>query len=58
MKNKEKNQGFFSPSIFPKTRQAIFLAEETIKIVLAVIVIGFLIYFFFTAEHAEAAEKK
>ncbi|OGJ12134.1 hypothetical protein A3K62_00200 [Candidatus Pacearchaeota archaeon RBG_16_35_8] len=57
MKNKEKNQGFFSPSIFPKTRQAIFLAEETLKIVLAVIVIGFLIYFLVSLYFANSADE-
>jgi len=45
MKNKEKNQRFFNPSLFSKSRKAMFLAEETLKIIIAVIVIGFLIYF-------------
>ena len=44
-KSKEKNQRFFSPSIFPKSRRGLFLAEETLKIVVAVLVIMFLIYF-------------
>ncbi len=44
-RSKEKNKKFFSPSIFPKSRNGLFLAEETLKIVLAVIVIVFLIYF-------------
>ncbi|MEX2017251.1 MAG: hypothetical protein WD876_02160 [Candidatus Pacearchaeota archaeon] len=47
MKNKEKNKRLFNSnrSIFPKSRQGIFLAEETLKIVIAVIVIGFLVFF-------------
>ncbi len=57
IKNKEKNHRFFSPSIFPKSRKGFFLAEETLKIVLAVIVIIFLIYFlvslYFSSKDAE-----
>lgn len=44
-KTKEKNQRFFSSSIFSKSRRGFFLAEETLKIIIAILVIAFLIYF-------------
>jgi len=57
MRIKEKNKRFFNPSIFPKSRKGLFLAEETLKIVIAVIVIAFLVYFlvslYFSNRNAE-----
>jgi hypothetical protein len=47
MKGKKlKNQGFFVEQFFlEKNRKGFLLAEETLKIVIAVISIGFLVYF-------------
>jgi len=45
MKNKRVKSKIFHYYFFPKNRKAFLLAEETLKIVIAVICIAFLVYF-------------
>lgn len=45
MKKEQKNQRFFSNDFFKKNRKGFLLAEETLKMIIAVIAIGFLAYF-------------
>ena len=45
MNKRQKNKNFFSYSFFIKNRKAFLLAEETLKIIIAVIAIGFLAFF-------------
>ena len=58
MTHKETNQRFFNPSFFPKTRKGFLLAEETLKIVIALIVIVFLVYFLFSLYYSSATKTK
>jgi hypothetical protein len=44
MKNKNKKKGIFSYGLFKKNRKANLLPEEVLKVVIAVICIGFLIF--------------
>jgi len=44
MKNKNKKREIFSCNFFPKNCKGFLLGEETLKIILAVISIGFLIF--------------
>jgi len=49
MKSKrQKKRNFFSYDFFPKNRRGFLLAEETLKVILAVIAIGFLVYLLFS----------
>lgn len=61
MKNKrEKNQRFFQYNFFSKNCKGMLLAEETLKIVIAVICIGFLVSFllslYFTNQKSQSLE--
>ncbi len=48
MNKRQKNRKFFSYTFFPGNRRGFLLAEETLKLVISVIAIGFLAYLLFS----------
>ena len=58
MKKKQKNQKFFINDSLRKNRKGFLLAEETLKIILAVIAISFLAYFLFSLYSSNQDSKK
>ena len=61
MNRRQKNRKFFSYNFYIKNRKGFLLAEETLKIVIAVIAIGFLAYFlvslYFSFRNSEKLEQ-
>lgn len=55
---KSKKQGFFRNSFFTKNKGGFLLAEETLKIVVAVICIGFLVFFLTSLYFAKMNSEK
>jgi len=57
-KNKEENQGFFSPSIFPKTRKGELTTQQIVLIIILIASFIILLYFLFRINPGETNSKQ
>lgn len=58
MKKKNKKNKIFNCNLFPKNRRGFLLTEETLKIVIAVIGLGILVYFLVAIFYSNVQSKK